>query len=103
MCTSRGIDVEYIWEIPKLLRANNIVNLTCDYVSIPLNWGGRIGELYGKSFLAAWKGLEPIMAPYLKMTTEEFTTIAELTLKWYTEKKTWYKAPYTFGMKPENP
>lgn len=97
---SRGIHVEMVWELGKLLRKYGFHDIEEDYVSCPLGWGGRIGKLGACNAEMFYMAMMPMAAPLLNLTDKEYTTVVKQQLQGFIPKKTWFKAPYAFGRKP---
>lgn len=97
---SRGIDTEYVWHIKELLAANNIEDIEMDYISCPLGWGGRVGYIHAETILLIYLNLAPMLRPAMGIDEEEYVQLSHKYVGGFTENKTWFKCPYTFGRKP---
>lgn len=96
---AKGIDIKYVWELKNLLIANKFTRIECDYISCPLGWGGRAGELHAQNCLMVYLALQPLLSPRMNLTKEEFEEQAVKLVENYREYKTWHKAPYVYGRK----
>jgi len=97
-----GFDFRYVKNISKLLADNELINTDTDYISLPLNWGGRIGALYGKHMRRVLSALETKCAQALNLNSEEYSQLIENYLKRCRENKSWTKVWYTYAMKAPN-
>ncbi|RUS21717.1 LOW QUALITY PROTEIN: S-adenosyl-L-methionine-dependent methyltransferase [Endogone sp. FLAS-F59071] len=95
-----GLDPHYVWQIANMLKENGFEDVELDYISIPLGWGGRIGELNARNLLTAWLAIGPKVAPVLNIGIKEYTELAHSTMSHMKLNKSWHKAPYAFGRKP---
>lgn len=99
LSASRGIDLSYVSNIPDLMATNGIIDIEGDFVSLPIGWGGRLGELYGRNVYLGWTAPAAILEPILGLTREGFTSMATKTFAEMKAKKSWHKARYVFGRK----
>lgn len=97
-----GYNFNYVWNIEKLLNDNKFTNIHADYISLPLNWGGRMGVLYGECVRLAGCGLMAKIAPIVNLTQEEYSQLIDTSMVLYRENKSWNKATYVYAMKPLN-
>ncbi|RUP49675.1 hypothetical protein BC936DRAFT_141840 [Jimgerdemannia flammicorona] len=100
VCLSRGVDISLLHAVPMRLAETGVIeDITIDYLSIPTGWHGRIGDICLASFGAAMRALRPAIAPTMGLDNEGYEAMCQEVLNGFREKKTWFKAPYGFGMK----
>lgn len=97
---NRGIDVDQVWEIGNLLKDNNMTDIEMDHVACPLGWGGRVADYHAENVYQFYMSMEPVLAPMMKIDSEEYELLTTMFVTGFTESRTWYKAPYAFGRKP---
>jgi hypothetical protein len=52
-----------------------------DYKSIPLNWGGKIGEMFARNWRDAGPSYRPWLSKAMNMTEDEFNTEWEAAIE----------------------
>ncbi|RUO96317.1 hypothetical protein BC936DRAFT_142210 [Jimgerdemannia flammicorona] len=97
---SRGIDIDYVLQLKDLLVANNLTQIEEDYISCPLGWGSRTGELHGQNCVLVYQAMQPIIGSDMGLSKVEFDKQVVKLVNSYKEYKTWHKAPYVYGRKP---
>ncbi|RUS13312.1 hypothetical protein BC938DRAFT_477963 [Jimgerdemannia flammicorona] len=97
---SQGIDLNSVNHLEDFLRTNDFIDIEVDYISIPLGWGGRVGELHARNIYHAWTPLRPMLERILGVGTQEYWELVNKTFENYSESRTWHKAYYAFGRKP---
>ncbi|RUS15131.1 S-adenosyl-L-methionine-dependent methyltransferase [Endogone sp. FLAS-F59071] len=100
ICWSRGIDTEYVWHIKELLASNNIEDIEMDYISCPLGWGGRVGEVHAENILLVYVSMAPMLRPIMGVDEEEYALLSRRYVRGCAENRSWFKCPYAFGRKP---
>ncbi|RUS18925.1 S-adenosyl-L-methionine-dependent methyltransferase [Endogone sp. FLAS-F59071] len=90
---NRGIDVDQVWEIGNLLKDNNMTDIEMDHVACPLGWGGRVAEYHAENVYQVYMSMEPLLAPMMRIDSEEYELLATMFVTGFTESRTWHKAP----------
>ncbi|RUP43191.1 hypothetical protein BC936DRAFT_137497 [Jimgerdemannia flammicorona] len=97
---SRGIDLNLADHLEDLLRTNDFTDIEIDYISMPLGWGGGVGERHARNVYHVWTSVRPMLECTLGIDTQEFWKLMNETFENYRECRTWHKANYAFGRKP---
>ncbi|RUS14628.1 hypothetical protein BC937DRAFT_93535 [Endogone sp. FLAS-F59071] len=97
---AKGIDLEYVQALGKLLLTNGFENVKEDYISIPVGWGGRVGELQAENARLINLAIGPLVMPILNVNDEQYQKIVDNLIEHYRVRKVWHKALYYFGWKP---
>ncbi|RUP43338.1 S-adenosyl-L-methionine-dependent methyltransferase [Jimgerdemannia flammicorona] len=97
---SRGIDLSVLHDLPSVLSDAGLVDVKADYVSSPLGWHGRVGDICNKSMKNLFVALKPSIRPVISKTDEEYDVMAEQIIDEMKEKKSWSKIPCAIGRKP---
>ncbi|RUP44988.1 hypothetical protein BC936DRAFT_148761 [Jimgerdemannia flammicorona] len=82
LCTTKGIDHTEIWRLKPLLMAHNFHNVESDYISCPLGWGGRVGEMHANNIHLAYLALGPVVTPVLGVDQDEYSIIVQRNGRW---------------------
>ncbi|RUP47476.1 S-adenosyl-L-methionine-dependent methyltransferase [Jimgerdemannia flammicorona] len=100
MTLARGLDIHLPGGCEGLLVDTGvIVDITADYISVPMGWHGRLGEICIQSFGESLAALSSVVMPVLGVDVKEYEEMVREILIGFREKRTWSKAPYAFGMK----
>ncbi|RUS33349.1 hypothetical protein BC938DRAFT_472064 [Jimgerdemannia flammicorona] len=100
VCAAKGIDHTEVWRLKSHLMAHNFNNVELDYISCPLGWSGRVGEMHVNNLHLAYLAMGPVVAPVLGIDQDEWSTIVQRRMDGFKERKSWQKAPYVYGKKP---
>ncbi|RUS24217.1 hypothetical protein BC938DRAFT_473926 [Jimgerdemannia flammicorona] len=80
----------------------HLINVEADFVSCPIGWNGRVGELCARNLDMFFSALKPRIAPVLRITDAEYDELSATISRDFTKHKTWGRVPYAFGQKPES-
>ncbi|RUS33125.1 hypothetical protein BC938DRAFT_472962 [Jimgerdemannia flammicorona] len=95
---ARGIELTVGSNLNSFLASAGMCDITSDYVSCPLGWGGRIGQICLQNAVKGIHALQPALAHLISDSDYE-----EIFAKITEEAKvcrTWSRVNYAFGMKP---
>ncbi|RUS17199.1 S-adenosyl-L-methionine-dependent methyltransferase [Endogone sp. FLAS-F59071] len=95
---AKGIDVGAVRNLEGLLNGGGLKEIESDFVSCPVGWYDRVGELTGRNMeliRLATKQLAPIM----KMREEEYEQWAVAVSKELEENRSWVNGYYAYGKK----
>ncbi|RUS32509.1 hypothetical protein BC938DRAFT_475208 [Jimgerdemannia flammicorona] len=88
---SYGIDIAYVREFGRLLSDNGFSDddIVEDYVSVPLGWGGRAGDLWAENAYMGWIGLAPKLLPLLGISYDVLIQEIKMEFEQFKQNKTW--------------
>lgn len=96
---NRGIEVSNVRNLGGLLHEGGLREIESDFVSCPVGWYDRVGELTGRNMeliRLATKQLAPVM----KMGEEEYEQWAVAITKELEDNRSWVNGYYAYGRKP---
>ncbi|RUS22217.1 S-adenosyl-L-methionine-dependent methyltransferase [Endogone sp. FLAS-F59071] len=96
---SRGIDINIALNLGHLLE-EALIDVKADYISFPVGWNGRAGELMGHNLELCRLALSPIIAPFMEMTTEDYEQWAMQISKELRMHRSYINGYYAYGRKP---
>ncbi|RUP51467.1 hypothetical protein BC936DRAFT_148042 [Jimgerdemannia flammicorona] len=94
---SRGIDMTMPRRLSEILPPT-LVEVESDFVSCPIGWQGRLGDMTLTSFDAVMRGMQPMVEPLINVENYDYF-VSRIEIE-FRSCKTWAKVPYAFGMKP---
>ncbi|RUP46275.1 hypothetical protein BC936DRAFT_147137 [Jimgerdemannia flammicorona] len=74
--------------------------MVCDYVSGPIGWQGRPGQMLRQSTLLFFKALGPMVIPIMGIDAREYDDITAHVLDDFRRCKSYSNANYAYGRKP---
>ncbi|RUS26999.1 hypothetical protein BC938DRAFT_483847 [Jimgerdemannia flammicorona] len=100
---AKGMDIEYATEVEYFLSYNGLRYIESDYVSCPIGWNGRVGDLLLQNMMMVLNALKPQIFPAMGISEKEYTESLASMRDEFGKNKTWTKVPYAYGMKPPLP
>lgn len=94
-----SFDVTLANNLGNLLQAH-LINIEADFVSCPIGWNGRVGDLCSRNLETFFSAVRPMMGPILRLGDAEYNEYMATMTKDFTKCKTWGRVPYAFGQKP---
>lgn len=98
---ARGIDLSIIRHLGELLTNAGFENAETDFVSCPMGWQGRLGDLSLKTTTLSFKALKSTVGSIMGVSDEEYERILEEIFDGFRRKKSWVDAPYALAWKPK--
>lgn len=77
-----------------------LTDIVSDYVSCPMGWNGRVGELLRCNSDLAHQALKASIAPLMGLSSAEYDAFAANVGQEFRNHKSWMKAHYAYGVKP---
>jgi hypothetical protein len=79
---ARGIDVNMVQNLDKLMRKAGLINVTKQVFVAPIGpWGGRVGELFSEDFRLISGAIQPLVTSALGVPKEEVERNCALMLE----------------------
>ncbi|RUS21719.1 S-adenosyl-L-methionine-dependent methyltransferase [Endogone sp. FLAS-F59071] len=97
---SNNIDISLVNHLPEIVSSHHLINIHSDYISLPLGWRGRVGELFLNNWRMIYLAMQQILAPAMGVTADEYQDLIRKACTEFPEKKSWTKMLYVYGMKP---
>lgn len=96
---ARGVNLDLIQIVKNAFENTALTNVTLDDINIPMGWEGRVGELVLNNFGAAMAAMGTLVAPFMDVDMNEYERLRKEIIDGFKARKSWFKAPYGFGMK----
>ncbi|RUP50580.1 S-adenosyl-L-methionine-dependent methyltransferase, partial [Jimgerdemannia flammicorona] len=93
------IDCDRAEALPELLNHFSLEEISGDYASWPISWGGRIGNLVGEIYKMLFVTLKPTVMAQLQCTEEEHDKMVELAREELRKYKSWGNLFFVYGRK----
>ncbi|RUS25025.1 hypothetical protein BC938DRAFT_472734 [Jimgerdemannia flammicorona] len=98
---SRGINPYIARKLDRFLVKAGVVNVAKDWVSIPLNWGGRLGQLFYDDVREVLISFRPYLTKVTGLSNEEYDAKIKASLEECKEYKTYNNFYAAWGQAPD--
>ncbi|RUS21932.1 S-adenosyl-L-methionine-dependent methyltransferase [Endogone sp. FLAS-F59071] len=94
-----GLDFKIAQNIGLFLQ-DSLIEVTADYVSCPVGWHDRAGELMGRNMELHRLAMRNYTQPFMDMKDGEYDRWVVAISQELRESKSWINGYYTYGVKP---
>jgi ubiquinone/menaquinone biosynthesis C-methylase UbiE len=97
----RGIDTQRINTIPQLLKAQNLIHVEKQTVTIPIGkWAGRLGQMAMVDLQSAQQGLKPLLMMANGITSQQYDDLLVQAHQEYDKLHTTVQYTVVYGQRP---
>jgi hypothetical protein len=97
---ARGVDVNTVQNLDKLMREAGLINVTKQTFTGPFGpWGGKAGELFAEDYRLLSSSVQPLIMNTLSVPKEEIERIAALMLEEFKSHQAYLEIYVYLGQK----
>lgn len=94
---SKGIDLTIASDLEGLLHRAGLISVVSDFVSVPIGWHDREGEMMKHIMARLRNTTKQHVAPLMEMTEDEFDQWMPVLSKALEESRSWINLYYAYG------